>query len=338
MSEENVCKVLPFGDGWFDKPSLQEQEDEDTKHCYHFYPVNEFVKLPVEQKKIFLNPLIRKESIVLITGSSGVGKTMFLLGLCKSLVSGENFGNWNVENKSKVLYVDGELQTYLLQDRIKGFNIVDDMYVMSSSVDKDTIFSLCDETFRMTVKKVLIGNDIDVCVFDNLSSLTPNLDENSKKEYDPLNQYFLDLRRNGITSIIVHHTGKTKIEQRGTSGRTDNIDIWINLEKIDGSGLQVKVTYKKWRYEPIDENNNRFSMDDGYNWYQGQREIPFDENKKNILKMLVEGKTLTEISNIMVTSQPYISKLKKSFTEQGLIEVTGKITVLTENGRILLES
>jgi hypothetical protein len=171
----------------------EQQED------YKILDVHSFLEHEAANKVIYLDPLVRMESIVMITGSSGVGKTMFTLALCKSLVSGVALGNWKVTNRTKVLYVDGELPAYLLQERVKGFNIGEGFYVLSSSINRDKNFSLGNEEFRERIKCALIEQGIGLCVFDNLSSLTPGLDENSKRDWDLINQYLLDLRRYGIT-------------------------------------------------------------------------------------------------------------------------------------------
>lgn len=61
-------------------------------------------------------------------------------------------------------------------------------------------------------------------VFDNLSSLTSGIDENSNSEMDLLVQFFRELRHLGYTVIFVHHAGKGG-EQRGGSRREDQLDL-----------------------------------------------------------------------------------------------------------------
>lgn len=327
VNENEWVNVLPFEGG------------KEEPH-YKIYGVGEFLGLECEEQIMYLDPLVRSESIVMITGSGGVGKTMFILGLCKSLVSGEKFGDWEVKNPTKVLYIDGELPTSVFKDRVKKFGISDGFYIMSSSVDRDKPFSLSDEDYTTYVKKYLIDNDIKVCVFDNLSSLTSGLDENSKREYDPINRYFLDLRRFGITSIIVHHTGKNKREQRGTSGRTDQIDIWINLVKqsTEGNNLKVQVVYEKWRHEPLDESKYKyFTMNgDTYSWScsSSNRGSEISENERMILTLINEGKSQIFISGEIGTTQPYVSKIVRKYKEKGVLDENNK---LTDEGKVLLE-
>jgi hypothetical protein len=62
-----------------------------------------------------------------------------------------------------------------------------------------------------------------------LASVAGGLDENSRKDWDPVNQWLLELRFAGITTIMLHHTGKGGA-QRGTSAREDNLDCSIILK------------------------------------------------------------------------------------------------------------
>lgn len=335
---ENTNSILT-NRSLFDEKMWVNNIENQEKRNYHFYSVSEFLKLKYDEQIVYLDPLVRSESIVLITGSGGVGKTMFVLGFCKSLVSGEKFGDWEIKNTTKVLYIDGELPISVFSKRVMDFGIGDDLIIMSSSVDRDTTFSLNDEYYRNEIKKYLIENHIKVCVFDNLSSLTPGLDENSKREYDPINQYFMDLRRHGVTSIIVHHTGKNKKEQRGTSGRTDNIDIWINLEKVetDDETLKVKVHPEKWRYERPIGNNLYFTMDNyTYTWScsSSNNENGITDNERMILTLIDEGKTQRVIKTEVGVSQPFVSKTLKKYKGKGVLDENGK---LTDIGKKLLE-
>jgi putative DNA primase/helicase len=299
---------------------------------YKILDVQSFLEQQVSERMIYLDPLVRKEGIVMVTGYSGVGKTMFTLGLCKSLVSGEALGNWEVRNRAKVLYVDGELPAYLLQERVRGFSINEGFFVLASSLNLDMTFSLGSERFRERIKQELIEKEFGVCVFDNLSSLTPRLDENSKRDWDPINQYLLDLRRYGITVITVHHTTKNKKEQRGTSGRIDNIDVWCNLERNENTGI-LTVTFNKWRYEPNDLlKHNTFKMNN-YDFVLVGQPVRMTEKKKKILEMLSQDIPQAEISRELDVSQPYISKLKSHYQQENLIDGDSR---LTEKGRSIL--
>jgi putative DNA primase/helicase len=290
---------------------------------YRILGVKEFLEIEVERDVVILDPLIRKGSIIMVTGSSGVGKTMFTLGICKSIVNGVNFGNWEPRTRTKVLYVDGELPTYVLQQRVGGFDIGEGFYILSSSLDKDKSVSLVNGGFKERVMRELTDRNIEVCVFDNISSLCPGLDENSKRDWDSVNQYFLELRRNGITTIFLHHTTKSKKEQRGTSGRIDNIDIWCNLMSLkdpDPETLRIKLTKGKGRFENSHLLDNLvFKMKD-YNWTLVNGEEELTEGKITVLRLIGEGNSQRQIKDTLGKSQPYISKVRRELIGKGYLD------------------
>ncbi len=88
--------------------------------------------------------------------------------------------------------------------------------------------NLLDEKWKRAIKEICLEWDVKVLFLDNLSSLCPGIDENSKELWDSVNQCLIDLRFNGISVIFFHHMGKKDI-QRGTSAHEDNVDISISL-------------------------------------------------------------------------------------------------------------
>jgi len=302
---------------------------------YEILDVKSFMGLNVQNGLVYLNPIIRREGIVMITGSAGVGKTMFVLGLCKSLLTGESFGSWTVENQCNVLYIDGELPIYEMKGRITLFGLqgTEGFHIFSSMVNKDMNFNLTNVDFQNHIIQKIEEDNIQVCVFDNLSSLTPGIDENSKSSYDPINQYFLTLRKKGVTTIFLHHTTKGKKEQRGTSGRTDNIDVWCNIERTSEMRsriLKLKLKFNKFRYEESENLHNNVFVLNGSTWTHDGQETTLSENKIKLLKLLDEGKTQTEIGRLLNVKQSYVSRMKTELIKKGYLDSRSK---LTEEGR-----
>ncbi len=97
---------------------------------------------------------------------------------------------------------------------------------------------------------MLNNRNIKILILDNLSCLTPGLNENEKDQWDEINQWLLKLRFLGVAVIMVHHAGKSG-DQRGTSGREDNIDVSIHLKHPQdykpSDGAVFDVEFKKSR-------------------------------------------------------------------------------------------
>ena len=64
--------------------------------------------------------------------------------------------------------------------------------------------------------------------------------------------------------VLVHHAGKNKREQRGTSAHGDNVDNIIFLTRPEGwdmsSGSFFRINYDKMRNAPPGANLNTFKV------------------------------------------------------------------------------
>ena len=193
------------------------------------------IQLPPKRK--ILAPWLTEQSITMISGERGTGKTWLALSLLDTISRGNSFGPWSVESSVPVLYLDAELPSVDIQDRLRSLNPEDNrqcpLWVYSDALVVScggSRASLPDRDWQSRMKKLLLEKGIKIWVVDNLSALSPRIDENLKKDYDPINEFFLQLRFAGVSTIFLHHTGK-KGMQRGTSAHEDVIDASIILKK-----------------------------------------------------------------------------------------------------------
>jgi len=82
------------------------------------------------------------------------------------------------------------------------------------------------ESWRTKMKSLLVARKVKLWVIDNLASLTSGLDENAKKDWDPINSWLLELRFAGISTIMLHHVNKDG-GQRGTSAREPGTEVIV---------------------------------------------------------------------------------------------------------------
>lgn len=216
----------------------------------------DLLMLKIAERPRYL-PWLPKGSTVMVYGPRGVGKTFFQLGLAVSLAAGKPFLKWDCSEAVGVLYVDGEMQLDELRQRtttLMNSPPVAPLEFLSSQLvfercKKDLV--LTSEAMRDEVSKILKARqDIGVLILDNASCLFSGLDENSKRDWEPLNAWLIRLRHRGIATVLVHHAGKTGA-QRGTSGREDSLDTLIQLTKpTDGDareGCHFQVSFTKCR-------------------------------------------------------------------------------------------
>lgn len=172
---------------------------------------------------------------VMVYALRGVGKTMFLLGLTAALVTGRDFLKWKIGEAVGVLYVDGEMQLDELRQRQTALlpgPPKSKLHFLSSEMvyhklHRDLI--LTSEAVRDEILGILDAHpEIRVVILDNISVLFSGIDEDKKRDWEPIASWLIRLRHRGLATILVHHAGKGG-QQRGTSGREDALDTVIHL-------------------------------------------------------------------------------------------------------------
>ena len=324
---------------------LKEQV-EPGERGYHLdnsiLPASEFLKVKTPEKKTILTPWLKEKQIVLISGWRGVGKTWLALSLADAIARNRPFASWDIKNPVNWLYLDAEMAKPDLDERLRVLNPKQEwencLYVYSSELANNLSNRrplLAESEWQQDFQKFLIDNEIKLWVADNITSLTPGLDENVKAEWDSINQWLLELRFNGITTILIHHLGKEGT-QRGTSAREDNIDISIELThpagyvETDGAKFEVKFTKTRLPLKDltaISDLQLQLTEDEAGNAIWTHASIK-KSKRKQILELLDQGYTQKQITDILEIDKGYVSKVKKEGQRTKLLTSEGKLTKL----------
>jgi hypothetical protein len=300
----------------------------------------EFHALNLPERVTYLYPWLKEDSISLVSGWRGVGKTWFSWGIADAITRGQPFGPWKCEKPVPALILDGEMPTTDLQERIKVLGLDSDrpcpLYVYSDAFANQHGLPrahLANESWRERVKSILLARHIKFWIVDNLASLAGGLDENSKKDWDPVNSWLLELRFGGIASLLLHHTNKEG-GQRGTSAREDNIDCSILLKSppdyTPDDGCRFITSFTKGRvslaglpliadmeFKLQEEENGAYT----WTWANIKK-----ERKREILKMLDEGFEYDAICSSLSITKGYITKVKKQAVRDNLLTPGGKLS------------
>jgi hypothetical protein len=192
------------------------------------------LELPAKDTLLF--PWLKEQSINLIAGWRGTGKTWLALGLLDAISKENSFGPWKFKKSVPTLFLDGEMPPQDVKERIDALCLGRDtqspLYVYCDALANQWGLpraQLANEVWRSKIKQILLTHQVKLWVIDNLASLASGLDENKKQDWDQVNQWLLELRFAGISTIMLHHLGKAG-NQRGTSAREDNLDISIILK------------------------------------------------------------------------------------------------------------
>lgn len=325
MLNEFAQQVKSAGQTGFDKAILD---------------IKEFSSLQLEKRAEYLSPWIKAGSIGLISGWRGCGKTFFALGILDAVSRGASFGPWKCEHPVPCLLLDGEMPVQDIIERSNDMALNIDrgnhLYVYSDAHAQQQGLSranLTDQTWRDEMKGILLQRQVKFWVIDNLASLASGLDENVKKDWDPVNQWLLELRFAGISTLMLHHLGKAGL-QRGTSAREDNLDYSIILKPPHNytpeDGCRFIVNFSKARVRTSELNqiaDMEFKLQQDetgklvWTWGNVKAEI-----KNEILKLLDEGFSQTDIHNTLNIDKGYVSRVRKQAIRDVLLTEKNKLT------------
>jgi len=301
-----------------------------------------FMEMEIPEKRAFLHPWIKEQTIVLISGWRGTGKSWFILSALDAITKGKPFGPWEVLEPAPCLFIDGEMVAKDIQERLRSLFPPDevrlaDFFIYSESHAGSLGIrraNLRIKEWRDDVKKYVLDNGVKIVAFDNISSLAPGMDENVKKEWDEINQWLLELRFCGVTPILAHHAGKGG-SQRGTSGREDNIDISIQLVPPDdysaeeGARFVTKFTKSRvaradlpfiqdWEFKLITEDNY-------VTWAYASSQAG---NRLAILQMLGSKISPYEIAKQLGVGKSTVYNVRGKAIDEGYLTPSGKLTEL----------
>jgi len=332
----------PNGSG---QEAQDEPEQKDIKSI--ILPARSFLNIQTEKRELYLHPWLKEASIILISGARGCGKSWFALSTLVAVSNGTELGPWESYKSVPCLYLDGEMAIQDVQERLNGicpeldenFYIYSDAFAFQQGLPRA---DLTNEKWRDQMKQTLLDLGIKLWAIDNISSLTSGLDENSKKDWDPINQWLISLRFAGISTELVHHMGKPGMNKnatpRGTSGREDNADISIELIKppdySSTDGCRFISQFTKARIEQnllplIADTEFRLIQDEGkYTWEFGNVK---QEQKIECLRLLSAKTEQKTIASELGITKGTVSKWKKGLIVKGYLEEDG--ITLTDKGK-----
>lgn len=219
---------------------------------------DEFMSLPTPEYDPLVPGLLNRGESMMIFGKPGCGKTWITLGLGLAISSGRNYLGWGTR-KSKVLYIDGEMPIAKMQKRISimskiigcdpvevssNFHIISRNHMHSGGLGEFP--SLSTRKGKDLVEARAEG--VEVVIFDNISCLW-SASDNDEEDQILTNQWFVKMRSEGKTLIVVHHPNKVGESQRGNSKRADPMDLIWKLRPPDSTSYIDNITRAELFFE-----------------------------------------------------------------------------------------
>lgn len=182
--------------------------------------------------------LIPKESIIIIFGKGGIGKTWLTMDLARCIGGGLPwFGLFTI--KTIVIFVDFENPLAVLNCRTQKLGDAEDVYFWRSGNEKIKAPRL-DSPEWVLYKTLPKGA---VLIFDTLRA-SQGKDENASNDMGFIMGRLKELRDMGFTVILLHHTAKNSDKvSKGSTAIVDLSDHILGLtrvkKKIDGQDVVV---------------------------------------------------------------------------------------------------
>lgn len=285
--------------------------------------VDDLINMDIPPRPQIMSPWLKPGTLAMISAARGIGKTWFNMSIGMAIARKTSVADWKVKNPVPVLYVDGEMASDDFQERARELSagqppLLAPFHILSAELMQQSGFpspNLADVKWRDAIYNFLKHSIYKVVFFDNISSMTPGIDENSKELWDPINQWLLSIRFLGIAVVMIHHTSKAG-DQRGTSAREDNIDVSIKLTRPsdyrseDGAKFDVEFTKARGVYGSgaasfslqLMEHEGRLQ------WLKGKVS---KKKEKQIIAAIGQGKPQSHIAKEFKLSPGRISQIKK---------------------------
>lgn len=291
--------------------------------------IDEFISLDIPKRDWTLEPVIPTKGTVMIYGPRGTGKTFVSASVAYAVASGSSFWSWTASSPRKVLFVDGEMPAYALQERF--VDIIGGMENQPPAGDYLKILAADDQEFgipdlatnegRKAIEAHLDG--VELLVLDNISTLCRSGRENDAESWTSVQEWLLKLRREGISTVLIHHAGKGG-GQRGTSRREDILDTVIALKRPQDyeqdEGARFIVEFEKSRGamgNAIKSFEAKLNVIDGKTtWTTSAIE---DVKLRKVADLTNEGLSTREIQDETGIPKSTVNRLVKKAKDEGML-------------------
>lgn len=210
-----------------------------------------------------LTPWLCKGELWMVFSGPGIGKTFFALNVAYAVASGGRFLPWSAPKPAKVLYVDGEMSNWDMQQRLKG--IVEGAKRSRNGKDEAALVNFhgysatsqeigkpfpdfADDAGREVLLEKATG--MDLVVIDNLTTTMRGADPDKAMDWTPMQDTLVELRKRKTAVLLVHHTNKSG-DQTGTKAKEAILNGMMKLERphdySPAEGARFVINWSKAR-------------------------------------------------------------------------------------------
>lgn len=180
-------------------------------------------------------------SLAMLWGERGIGKSFVSTALCMGLAAGIPLLGFGVPEPRRVLYVDGEMTDFRIQERSE--QLIAGHALGGAALERAEAnlalyrwsefgadgCNLLERKGQLKVNEQINQARAEVLILDNLSALAPAEEDNAAASWNGITPWLISLRSSGLATILIHHAGKDTRKQRGTSRKEDILDTVVSL-------------------------------------------------------------------------------------------------------------
>jgi KaiC/GvpD/RAD55 family RecA-like ATPase/DNA-binding transcriptional regulator YiaG len=300
-----------------------------TKSRLKAIDAGSFNRLNLPKRSALLAPWLLEASINMVFADRGLGKTFFCLSSAVAIADGGEFLAYQADAPSPVLYLDGEMQAPLMQDRLKmltnGQETAVPLHIYTPDIqDLDESPDLSTRHGQAMVDELIEKIGAKVIFIDNISTFMRTGSENEAESWASVQPWLIKHRKYGRAIVLVHHANKEG-KQRGTHKKEDVMDTVIQLKRPedyvtgeDATRLVVGFTKSRHLYGKNTQELEATLKQEGEKlvWECKAAEGRFHE----VIRLLKEGQlNQTEIADTVGVAKGTVSKWKQRGLNKGLL-------------------
>jgi putative DNA primase/helicase len=269
--------------------------------------------------------VLQDKGLAMLFAARGIGKTHVALGIAYAVSTGGEFLRWRADRPRNVLYVDGEMPQQALQQRLRALMEASDQPPNEGAfrllcMDRQELgvtINLANAKCQSLIDKHL--GDAEFMVLDNMSTLMNSGVENDAESWNSMQDWLLQLRRRGVTVLVVHHAGRGG-QARGTSKREDVLDTIIQLkhpedyDPAEGARFEVHLTKARGLFgEDAEPFEAKLETDEegAARWVCSDLKSEDADDIQAVLELSDAGKSTREIGRELSMSKSKVDRLLK---------------------------
>lgn len=295
-------------------------------------PMAEFMAWEFSDEEQLLGSVITSGSTGMLSAQRGLGKSLLGLHIGYAIAAGKMLQPWGKGAGAIVIYLDGEMKAKEFHDRVEQIlnrdphptsreRLLQNLHLIGRTAFEHDIGYIDTEEGQAIIESML-PDGCRLLIIDNLSAWKSSGSEDGNA-FAPIKRWLVHLRTKGIAVLLIHHTGKSGSNQRGTSIHEDLLDYSILLREDkagkpkNGTSFLLEHTKLRGLHPEIPQicrytfttDKTSKVMDHAY---EDVEQETAREADTDIIELLKEGMSGKEVAENLGVSPSIVSRVNTS--------------------------